>query len=237
MIVIPAIDLKDGKCVRLLQGDYSRVTVFSEDPVEVARHWEAQGAEWLHIVDLDGAASGETRNGGVIRRISQTIATPIELGGGLRSEAAVEAALSLGVQRVILGTAALEDADLIRRLCQRLGEAIVVGIDARDGMAATHGWMRTSRTGAIDLALQMQRLGVPRIIYTDIARDGTLSQPNYDAIEEMVISVKVPVIASGGVSQLEHIRRLIPLGVEAVIVGRALYTGALRLPEAKACCV
>ncbi len=236
MIVIPAIDLKDGKCVRLLQGDYSKVTVFSEDPVEVARHWEAQGAEWLHIVDLDGAASGETRNGEVIHRISQAIATPIELGGGLRSEEAVEGALRLGVQRVILGTAALEDADLVQRLCQRYGEGIVVGIDARSGLAATHGWMRTSGTRAIDLALQMQRLGVPRIIYTDIARDGTLSQPNYDAIQEMVITLEIPVIASGGVSHLEHIRRLIPLGVEGVVVGRALYTGALRLPEAKACC-
>lgn len=236
MIVIPAIDLKDGKCVRLVQGDYAAVTVFSDDPVQMARHWESQGAEWLHVVDLDGAATGEVQNGDLIRQMAQAIAMPIELGGGIRTEAAVEAALGLGVQRVILGTAAIDDPSLVRGFCQRWGERIVVGIDARSGMAATHGWMRTSATKAIDLALQMQRLGVPRIIYTDIARDGTLSQPNYDAVQEMVISLDIPVIASGGVSQLEHVRRLMQIGVEGVIVGKALYTGALRFPEAKACC-
>ncbi|MCL5024897.1 MAG: 1-(5-phosphoribosyl)-5-[(5-phosphoribosylamino)methylideneamino]imidazole-4-carboxamide isomerase [Chloroflexi bacterium] len=234
MIVIPAIDIKDGKCVRLVQGDYTKVTVFSDDPVQMARHWEAQGTEWLHVVDLDGAATGQLQNGDLVRQMAQAVAVPIELGGGIRTEAAAEAALDLGVQRVILGTAALEDADLVRKVCQRWGDRIVVGVDARSGMAASHGWMHTSSTRALDLALRMQRLGVQRIIYTDIARDGMLTQPNYDAIGEMVISLDIPVIASGGVSQLEHIRRLLKIGVEGAIVGRALYTGALRYPEAKA---
>jgi phosphoribosylformimino-5-aminoimidazole carboxamide ribotide isomerase len=234
MIVIPAIDLKDGKCVRLVQGDYSKVTIFSDDPVEVARHWEAQGAEWLHLVDLDGAACGEMCNAGIIRQIAHTLTIPIELGGGIRNDKAVEAALGLGIQRVILGTAAIEDYPFVDKLCQRWGDAIVVGIDARDGFAAAHGWTRTTNTRALDLALQMQKLGVSRIIYTDIARDGMLTQPNFDAIQEMVMSLKAPVVASGGVSAVSHIRRLAQIGAEAAIVGRALYTGAMRLADAKA---
>jgi phosphoribosylformimino-5-aminoimidazole carboxamide ribotide isomerase len=233
MIVIPAIDLKDGQCVRLMQGDYTKVTVFSDDPVEMARYWEAQGAQWLHIVDLDGAACGEMCNAGVIRDIAHALSIPIELGGGIRNEPAVEAALALGVQRVIIGTSAIEDQNLVQNLFQRWGAAIAVSIDARDGFAAAHGWTRTTNTRALDLALQMQRLGVARIIYTDIARDGMLTQPNFDAIQEMVLSVNVPVIASGGVSAVAHIRRLKELGAEAAIVGRALYTGALRLVDAK----
>jgi phosphoribosylformimino-5-aminoimidazole carboxamide ribotide isomerase len=233
MIIIPAIDLKDGKCVRLLQGDYNKVTVFSENPVEMARHWEAQGAEWLHLVDLDGAACGQMCNSDTIKDIARSIDIPIELGGGIRTAEAVETALALGIQRVILGTAAIEDAALVEGICHRWGEAIVVGIDARAGWAAAHGWTRTSNTKALDLALEMQRLGVPRIIYTDIARDGTLTQPNYDAVQEMVLSLKIPVIASGGISSAEHIRRLKNIGSEAAIVGRAFYTGVLRLPDAK----
>lgn len=232
MYVIPAIDIRDGKCVRLYQGDYDQMTVFSTDPVSVARAWQEQGAVMLHVVDLDGAATGMTGNLHVVRELVDAVSVPVELGGGLRDLETIETVLEVGVKRAILGTAAVENLALVRDACCRWGERIAVGIDARDGLVATRGWKETSAVRALDLARRLVELGVGRLIYTDISRDGTLTEPNYDAIRDLVRAVSVPVIASGGVASLEHIERLHETGAEAVIVGKALYTGAVDLRRA-----
>lgn len=229
MYVIPAIDIKDGKCVRLYQGDYDQVTVFSTEPATVARAWQEQGAAMLHVVDLNGAASGAGSNSSIVREICQTVSIPVELGGGIRDLATIEAVFSIGVARVILGTVAVEHPALVFEACQRWDERIIVGIDARDGMVATRGWKETSAVNALDLACQMVKLGVKRFVYTDIDRDCTLTEPNYGAIRELVQAVPVPVIASGGVASVEQIERLRDTGAEAVIVGMALYSGAVDL--------
>ncbi|MHB1007056.1 MAG: 1-(5-phosphoribosyl)-5-[(5-phosphoribosylamino)methylideneamino]imidazole-4-carboxamide isomerase [Chloroflexota bacterium] len=232
MLVIPAIDIRGGLCVRLTQGDYARETVYDDDPVAVARRWAEYGAVWLHVVDLDGAAGDGPRNLPVVERIIAAIGIPVELGGGLKREADVEAALDRGVGRVVLGTAALEDAAMVEHLAARFGERIVVGVDARDGKVAMRGWRETSTVTALTLAREMVARGVGRFIYTDIARDGTLTEPNYAALAQLQAAVTVPIIASGGVSRLEHLRRLAELRVEGAIVGRALYTGHVDLREA-----
>lgn len=232
MIIIPAIDIKDGQCVRLYQGDYSQVTVFSDDPVEMARHWVRQGGSYLHLVDLDGAAQGEPRNLEVVRAIVEAVEVPCELGGGIRDLENIARLLAIGMDRVILGTAALEDRALVEEACRRWPGRIVVGIDARNGLVATHGWQRVSSVPAIDLGRDVVTRGVSRIIYTDIERDGTLTQPNYAAVAELAHSLSVPVIASGGVANLQHIEALLATGVEGVIIGRALYAGTLDLKEA-----
>ena len=232
MLIIPAIDVKDGKCVRLYQGDYRRMTVYSSHPAEMAVRWQEQGARYLHLVDLDGAARGRPVNLDVIRDVVREVTIPVELGGGIRTLQAVEEVLGLGVSRAILGTAAVEDHDLVARAASRWGERIAVGIDARDGLVATHGWQRTSQRRALDLAREMVELGIRRFIYTDIHQDGTLTEPGYDSTLELVVGVPVPVIASGGVSRVEHLRKLRAIGVEGAIVGRALYTGAVDLREA-----
>jgi phosphoribosylformimino-5-aminoimidazole carboxamide ribotide isomerase len=234
MIIFPAIDLKDGACVRLYQGDFRRLTVYSTDPVRVAREWQRQGATWLHIVDLDGAATGVPRNLEVIARIAARVDVPVQVGGGARSLATIERLFAAGAARVVLGTAAVEDRTLVARACDRWGDRIAVAIDARDGQVAVHGWQQTTPITALTLAQEMVALGVPRIVYTDIARDGTLSQPNYRAITELVAALPVPVIAAGGVSRLAHLQSLYGTGVEGAIVGRALYTGDLSLREAVA---
>lgn len=232
MDIIPAIDLKGGKCVRLYQGDYSRETVFSEDPVSMALHWQSLGAERLHIVDLDGAALGEPCHASLVEEIARSVDIPIQLGGGLRSLEAIEKVLGLGVERAILGTVAVADQALTRDACRRFGERVMVSIDARGGLVASHGWKETTEVSASDLAAEMASLGVKRLVYTDIARDGTLTSPDLDSIARLVAKTVLPVIAAGGISSLEHIRRLAELGVEGAIVGRALYTGNLDLKEA-----
>lgn len=232
MEIIPAIDLKGGKCVRLYQGDYSKETVFSEDPVATALKWQSKGAHWLHLVDLDGAASGEVRNSAAIEGIVKNTNMSVELGGGIRKEDVVEKLINLGVKRVILGTVAVEQTELTRRIIKRFGEAIVVGIDARDSFVTTHGWQKISTVTALELSRMMAGIGAKRIIYTDVKRDGTLTEPNYEATAELVINLKIPVIASGGISSIEHIRKLVKLGVEGAIIGRALYTGDMDLAEA-----
>jgi phosphoribosylformimino-5-aminoimidazole carboxamide ribotide isomerase len=234
MEVIPAVDIKGGKCVRLYQGDYGRETVFSEDPVAVALNWQAQGAGRLHVVDLDGAAGGEPRNIAVVEAMVEQVGLPVQLGGGIRDEATVAKLLAIGINRVILGTAAVERSELVERLCQRYGEAIVVGIDARDGYVATHGWVEGTEIKALELGLQMAAIGARRIIYTDIKRDGTLTEPGFEAIDEMVKGVNLPLIAAGGISSLGHLKKLKELGVEGAIVGKALYTGDIDLKEALA---
>jgi len=234
MEIIPAIDIRGGKCVRLYQGDYNQETIFSEHPVAVALDWRAQGARRLHLVDLDGAASGEVYNVAVIEAIVKQVSLPVQLGGGVRDEATVGRLLDIGVGRVIVGTVAVEQPELVERLCRRFGEAIVVGIDARDGHIATHGWQVGTKVTALELGQRMADVGVRRLIYTDIKRDGTLSEPNFEGVAEMIDGVSVAVIAAGGISSLTHLRKLEELGVEGAIVGKALYTGDINLREALA---
>ncbi len=232
MEIIPAIDIRGGRCVRLYQGDYSKETVFSEDPVAVALQWQTQGARWLHLVDLDGAARGEPVNLPTIEAIVNRLSISIEVGGGIRDKGTVTRLLGLGVKRVILGTVAVDDQRLVAELCQEFGEAIVVAIDARDGYVATRGWLEGTSVTALELAKSMAALGARRIIYTDIKRDGTLTEPDFDAIVRMVKGVGLPIIAAGGISRLEHLKRLKELGVEGAIIGRALYTGDIDLRQA-----
>jgi phosphoribosylformimino-5-aminoimidazole carboxamide ribotide isomerase len=237
MDVIPAIDLLDGHCVRLHQGDYDQVTRFSDDPVEQALDWQRQGASRLHLVDLDGARSGEPVNDAVIRRITSALSIPVQLGGGVRSAERADDLLSFGLDRVILGTVAIEQPSLVRDLAARHPGRIVVGIDARDGRVATRGWLEESAVLATDLAASFAGSGIAAIISTDIATDGTLAGPNLEALRQMALASPVPVIASGGIGELSHLRSLLslaPLGVEGVIVGRALYDGRVDLGEALA---
>ena len=232
MEVIPAIDLKGGRCVRLLQGDFDKETVFSTDPGAVAQGWEQAGAPRIHVVDLEGAASGRPENAEAVARILESVDIPVQLGGGVRNMETLEGWLDKGVQRVVLGTAAVEDPDFLQEALRRFGESVVVGIDARDGRVAASGWKRTTEVDAIELIERMKGFGARRIIYTDISRDGMLSGPNLESVRQVVSSTKVPVIASGGVSTIEHLKSLRELGVEGAIVGRALYTGDVNLREA-----
>jgi len=232
MIILPAIDIKDGRCVRLYQGDYAKVTTYDDDPVQVALRWQEAGAQWLHVVDLDGARQGEPVNAELIGRIRAATMMHIEVGGGMRSLAYIEQVLNLGIERVILGTVVLANRPLLLEALQRWRERIVVGLDARDGFVATAGWYDTSQVKATELATELCALGVPRFIYTDIARDGLLQGPNLPAMAEMQRAASCPLIASGGVSSLDDLRALATLDVEGVIVGKALYTGAIDLAEA-----
>lgn len=235
MDVIPAIDLLEGRCVRLYQGDYARSQVFNDNSADVARTWVEQGATWLHIVDLDGAKTGRVMHRPAIEAIVQAVPVPIQVGGGLRDRTSVAQLLDLGVRRVILGTVAVEQPQLVAELCQEFPGQIVVGIDARNGRVATRGWLETSEVLATQLAMQMQELGAAAIIYTDIHRDGTLQGPNLEALRGLAAVVSIPVIASGGISSVTDLLSLLalePLGVTGVIVGRALYTGDISLKQA-----
>jgi phosphoribosylformimino-5-aminoimidazole carboxamide ribotide isomerase len=232
MEIIPAIDIRGGRCVRLYQGDYEQETVFNYDPVAAASAWYSQGARWLHIVDLDGAAAGEPKNMEVVRRIIKETGLLIELGGGIRQEEVAEELLRQGVSRVTLGTAAIEDRELVEKLCQRFGGAIVVSLDARDGRMAIHGWQKNTIVGVLQLGRQMVGAGVRRLIYTDIKRDGTLTEPNFDMVKRLIAGTGVPVIVAGGISRPEHLRRIKELGAEGAIIGKALYTGDINLGEA-----
>ncbi|TFI52358.1 1-(5-phosphoribosyl)-5-[(5-phosphoribosylamino)methylideneamino]imidazole-4-carboxamide isomerase [Mastigocladus laminosus UU774] len=235
MEVIPAIDLLEGRCVRLYQGDYDRSQVFSENPVDVAKQWVEQGATRLHLVDLDGAKVGKLVNLDAIEAIAQSVSVPIEVGGGLRTRESVQHLFNLDVQWAILGTVAVEQPQLVQQLCQEFPEKIIIGIDARNGKVATRGWLETSEVLATQLAVQMQELGAAAVIYTDIHRDGTLTGPNLDALRELAAAINIPVIASGGVSSMTDLLSLLalePQGVTGVIVGRALYTGDISVSEA-----
>ncbi|MEI6777907.1 MAG: 1-(5-phosphoribosyl)-5-[(5-phosphoribosylamino)methylideneamino]imidazole-4-carboxamide isomerase [Chloroflexales bacterium] len=234
MDIIPAIDLKDGRCVRLYQGDFAQATVYGDDPVAMARRWADLGATRLHVVDLDGAKSGRPVNTDAVRGIVRALKIPVQLGGGLRREEDIVTALALGVERVILGTAAVEHAGLVAQMVARFGEQIIVGVDARNGMVATDGWTSTADVRATDLIERMAILGVRRIIYTDISRDGTLTEPNFTAMAELIRPDGPAIIASGGIAVSEHLLRLAHLGAEGAIVGKALYTGAIDLEQALA---
>jgi phosphoribosylformimino-5-aminoimidazole carboxamide ribotide isomerase len=235
MQIIPAIDLLDGHCVRLHQGDYDQVTRFSDDPVAQALSWQAQGAQRLHLVDLDGAKTGQPINDQAVKAITAALDIPVQLGGGVRSAERAEELLACGLDRVILGTVAIEQPELVTQLAARHPGRVVVGIDAKDGLVATRGWIETSSVEATELARRFEGSGVAAIISTDIATDGTLAGPNLNALRAMAEASSIPVIASGGIGNLEHVLSLLsiaPLGVEGVIVGRALYDGSLDLGEA-----
>jgi phosphoribosylformimino-5-aminoimidazole carboxamide ribotide isomerase len=232
MEVIPSIDLRNGKCVRLYKGDYNQEIVFSDDPLDVALKWQSMGAPRLHIVDLDGAATGEIYNLEIIRNITHAMLIPVQLGGGIRHIETVQGLLKAGIDRVILGTAAVESPNLIAEACSRYSESIIVGIDARNGMVATHGWVKDTGHSAVDFAKSMAKIGVKRFIYTDIDRDGTMTEPNFNAIGTMSKAIGLPVIAAGGVCKPEHLLALQKLGIEGAIIGKALYTGDIKLKEA-----
>jgi phosphoribosylformimino-5-aminoimidazole carboxamide ribotide isomerase len=232
MEIIPAIDLRGGRCVRLYQGDYEKETVFSEDPVTMALNWQSLGAHRLHVVDLDGAELGEVQNLQTIREIAHAALIPVQLGGGIRSLEAIEQVLKAGVDRVILGTIAVEIPELVQEACRRYAESVIVSVDSRDGFLSTRGWHLDTRIEAMSFAKNMVDIGVRRFIFTDISRDGTLTEPNFTAIADMVEYIRYPVIAAGGISSLTHIKILKLLGVEGAIIGRALYTGDINLRRA-----
>ena len=233
MIVIPAIDLKEGKCVRLLQGKKEEVTIYSDDPPSMARNWQEQGAELLHVVDLDGAFTGEQHNYEKIKAIRLAIDIPIEVGGGIRDADRVAQLIDLGVDRTIIGTSAAEKPDMVREICRRFPGKVLIGIDAKDGKVAVKGWVEVTELEAVAFAKQMEGAGAAGIIYTDISRDGMLTGPNVEAMAKMVESVGIPVIASGGVSQLDDIKSLMKINnLWGVITGKALYTGSMKLDEA-----
>ena len=245
MIILPAIDIKDGQCVRLYQGDYGKITTYDTDPLRVALRWQEAGASWLHVVDLDGAASGYPINLALIERIRTTMALKMEVGGGMRALAHIEQVLDLGIERIVLGTAALKERALLEEALQRWGERIAVGLDARNGWVATSAWRETSTTRATSLAKELRELGARRFIYTDIARDGALNGPNLAALFEMkrvtaghdeassvVMRPECALIASGGVSSMDDLRAIAKLGIEGAIVGRAIYTGSVDLAAA-----
>ncbi len=229
MFIYPAIDLLGGQCVRLRQGDYSRETVFSTDPTAVAKEWVRQGAERLHLVDLDGAKAGKPVNGEVIRRIVSAVDVPCQLGGGIRNESDLETVFGWGVRWAVLGTRALQEPGWVCRMADRHPARIVLGVDARDGYVATEGWLCTSTTKATDLAKQVEQSPLAAVVYTDIAKDGMMSGPNFEQLVEMRDAVRLPVIASGGVSAHEHVAKLVSLKLFGCIVGRALYEGAVDL--------
>lgn len=235
--MFPAIDLKDGRCVRLIEGRMESATVYSHDPAGIARTWQEQGAEFIHVVDLDGAFAGQPRNRQAIADIVRAVQVPVQVGGGIRDLATIAELLALGVNRVILGSAAVLQPALVAEACRRYGQRVLVGIDARDGLVAIQGWGKTVQKTALELALEVKEMGIQRIVFTDIRRDGRLSGPNLGATGRLAKDSGLQVIASGGVSSLADIRALKALetdGVEGAILGKALYTGAVKLPEALA---
>jgi phosphoribosylformimino-5-aminoimidazole carboxamide ribotide isomerase len=232
MIILPAIDIRGGQCVRLYQGDFERVTIYDADPVQVAQRWETAGARWLHIVDLDGAVAGHPVNLETIAQIRVATSLRIELGGGIRTLAHIKQALDLQIERVILGTVALTDRALLEEALASWQDQIAVGLDARNGLVAISGWRETTQVQATALAAELYSVGVKRFIYTDIARDGALQGPNLNALREMQLAVPCSLIASGGISSLEDLRSLAALEVEGTIVGKAIYTGDVNLAAA-----
>jgi phosphoribosylformimino-5-aminoimidazole carboxamide ribotide isomerase len=232
VLILPAIDLRGGQCVRLRQGDYSQETVFGDDPAAMARRWVEQGAAFLHIVDLDGAKEGRPINGASVQQIVEASGVPCQLGGGLRSEEDISLALGWGVTRVVLGTRALRDPAWFEGVCRRFPGQVVAGIDAKNGKVATDGWLQVADTSALELARRCAAWPIAAIVYTDIGRDGMLQGPNLDALAEMASAVTVPVIASGGVTTVDDVKRLAQRRLSGCIIGRALYEGRIDLNEA-----
>jgi phosphoribosylformimino-5-aminoimidazole carboxamide ribotide isomerase len=236
-IIYPAVDIRDGKCVRLIQGDYNQETVYNNSPLDAAKAWEAQGCEWIHVVDLDGAKAGYPVNDKLIGQIASSVKIPVQVGGGLRSAEDVDHLLSLGVTRVILGTAAIENRQFVYKLLAKYGEKVAIGIDAREGYVATRGWLETSQVKAEELVVQLAEHGARTFIFTDISRDGMMGGPNTQAIVSLAKASGQKIIASGGVSKIEDLSRLAEQaeqGVSGAIVGKALYTGGIKLKAALA---
>ncbi len=231
MQILPAIDIRGGRCVRLRQGDYQQETVFSDDPAAMARRWVEQGATCLHLVDLDGAKEGRPVNGPSVQAVVNAANVPCQLGGGLRTEADIDAALGWGVERVVIGTRALQSPQWFEGLCRRFPGKIVLGIDAKNGQVATDGWLRVSEMSALELAKRFAGLPVAALVSTDIGRDGMMAGPNLDALADMVAAVAWPVIASGGVTRADDVGRLAAVGVAGCIIGRALYEGRINLKD------
>lgn len=232
MEIWPAIDLRGGNCVRLQQGDYGRETVFGEDPAAMAQHWVELGADRLHLVDLDGARAGRSGNLASIAAIRRAVDVPCELGGGIRSEETIAELLDLGVDRLVIGTLAIKEPEWFGRMCRAFPDRLVLGIDAREGLVATDGWLETSRLKATDLARQFVAEPIAAIVYTDIATDGMMAGPNLRAMAEMQAAVDVPVVASGGVTTVEDVAQLAAVPMAGCIIGRALYEGKMALPDA-----
>ncbi|MGC8493244.1 MAG: 1-(5-phosphoribosyl)-5-[(5-phosphoribosylamino)methylideneamino]imidazole-4-carboxamide isomerase [Syntrophobacteraceae bacterium] len=235
MIIFPAIDLKEGQCVRLMQGDMERATVYGKDPVAMARHWEKEGAEWLHLVDLDGAFAKKPVNDAVVLEIARSVSIPVEVGGGVRTLDTIDRYISGGVARVILGTAALREPETVEKACTRYPDKIALGLDARDGKVAVEGWKESTPTDAVDLVMRFKGLKLAAVIYTDIHRDGMQTGVNIEATRRLMETTGMPVIASGGVSNLHDIEALLDLqtlGLLGVITGRAIYEGTLDIKEA-----
>jgi phosphoribosylformimino-5-aminoimidazole carboxamide ribotide isomerase len=236
MEIIPSIDIKSGQCVRLYQGDYSRKTIYSNDPISIAIRYQELGASLLHLVDLDGAATGTMDNLPLIQNIVSTLEIPIQVGGGIRSTESAERILAMGADRVVIGTAAIENPGLVKDICTKYGSSsIVISLDAKNEEVAIKGWTETTSINILDLAYNMKEIGVTRILYTDIARDGTLSEPNFQTNERLVNESGLSILASGGVTTLQHLMRLATIGVEGAILGKSLYTGDIDLKEAISC--
>ncbi len=232
MDLYPAIDLRGGRCVRLVQGRFDAETVYSDDPVETARRWQSEGARWLHVVDLDGARLGSPQQLHIVAQIAQAVQIPIQLGGGLRTEADVQGAFAAGATRVVLGSVAIQKPEFAERIFARWGERVVLGVDAREGKVAVRGWQEQTEVDALELIRQMARRGATRAIVTDIARDGTLRGANLEMLSLLVRESGVPIIASGGVASLDDLTALKTIGVEGAIIGQALYMGKIRLRDA-----
>lgn len=235
MIIYPAIDIKEGNVVRLLQGKFDEVTEYGTDPMSMAEHWKAQGAEWLHLVDLDGALEGTMKNKEIIIQIAQSIGIPVQTGGGIRDEQTIEKLIEGGLSRVILGTRVLKDRSFLKQILAQWSDKIAISVDCNNGMVAQHGWTTTSDVRATDFIQDLESLGVSCVIYTDIARDGMLGGPNYESLEEILSKTKIPIIASGGIASIEDIRKLKKLeskGVMGAITGKAIYEEKLNLKEA-----
>ncbi|PQO42947.1 1-(5-phosphoribosyl)-5-[(5-phosphoribosylamino)methylideneamino]imidazole-4-carboxamide isomerase [Blastopirellula marina] len=232
MQIWPAIDLRGGKCVRLQQGDYNRETVFGDDPAEMAQRWVEQGAECLHLVDLDGAKDGQVSNRDAIAAILKAVDIPCELGGGIRDEETIKTLLDLGMARLVIGSKAVREPEWFEEMCMRYPGKLALGIDARDGLAATDGWLETSNLSAITLAQKYEHLPIAAVIYTDIATDGMMAGPNVSAMAEMKASIRFPVVASGGVTTVEDVAQLAAAGLDGAIVGRTLYEGKMTVSAA-----
>lgn len=232
MIIFPAIDIKDGNCVRLKQGKFEDMDVYFDNPVEVAKTWEAKGAEFIHIVDLDGAKDGKSKNFEIISEIARTVNIPIQVGGGIRTREAVQTLLDAGVNRVILGTAAVNEKELLKSLVDEYGKQIVVSIDAKDGIVAIDGWVNLSSLNSVDFVKELEEIGVKTIVYTDIAKDGMMEGPNFEIYRELMEKNSIDIIASGGVSTLEDVVKLSEMEMYGAIIGKALYIENIKLEDA-----
>lgn len=232
MLIIPAIDIRDGKCVRLIQGNFDREIIYSDNPLDIAKKWENIGAECIHLVDLDGARTRRLTNLGIIKKIAGALKIPIQVGGGLRNENAIKDLLDNGISRVILGTVVFEKDALFKAMLKKYSDKIIVALDAKHGELLTRGWFKSTGKNLIDTANYLADLGVERLIYTDVVKDGTMTKPNYQQITLLLKNVKIPLIASGGISSLQDIKKLKSMGLFGVILGKALYEGRVNLKEA-----